>query len=165
MCCLQVLTMATSYNEAIQLLQKEPLSAPVYYITAGSQPNEGAVLTRDRNFLTDLWPLNVSSSVPNSWYLLETNYVSEVGKISHAMAIVGRQLPLAVTSFHIHREDKHNIQTASECFTVMHVTWYKSCCTLFMLVSVMWQLGQSMVQLKGSPTSSPVPLYYGHYHW
>ena len=72
----QVLTTVSSYKEASELLQKETLAAPVYYIVAGSEPNEGAVVTRDRNFLRDLWVLNVSSSVPNSWYILETNYVS-----------------------------------------------------------------------------------------
>ena len=59
------------------------MTAPVYFIMAGSQPGEGAVITRDRNFLTDLWALNVSASVPNSWYLLETNYVSIVPYLVH----------------------------------------------------------------------------------
>ena len=58
------------------MLKEEPLTAPVYYIVAGSRPNQAAVISRDRNFLGDLWVLNVSSAVPNSWYLLETNYVS-----------------------------------------------------------------------------------------
>ncbi|XP_065911752.1 N-acylethanolamine-hydrolyzing acid amidase-like [Dysidea avara] len=70
----QVLTHARSYDEALDMLNKHYLAAPVYYILAGSKPNEGAVITRDRSILVNLWQLNVSASVPDSWYLLETNY-------------------------------------------------------------------------------------------
>ena len=73
--CVQVLTDAESYDEAVQVLSKRYIAAPAYYIVAGSKPNEGAVITRDRNVLSDIWQLNVSSSDPNSWYILETNYV------------------------------------------------------------------------------------------
>ncbi len=58
------------------MLHMEPLTSPTYFIIAGSEPNEGAVLTRDRNTLANLWSLNVSTAVADSWYLLETNYVS-----------------------------------------------------------------------------------------
>lgn len=75
---MQVLTESSSYMEALEILERELLTAPVYYILAGSQPGAGAVVTRDRNSLTNLWVLNVSASVPNSWYLLETNYVSYI---------------------------------------------------------------------------------------
>ena len=72
---MQVLTDAKSYDEAVEMFSKQYIAAPAYYIVAGSRPNQGAVITRDRNILNDLWQLNVSSSDPNSWYLLETNYV------------------------------------------------------------------------------------------
>ena len=72
----QVLTVAQSYDDAINQLKEEVLSAPVYYISAGSQPNQGAIITRDRNVVRKFTPLNVSLNTdPNSWYLLETNYV------------------------------------------------------------------------------------------
>ena len=87
----QVLTTVSSYKEASELLQKETLAAPVYYIVAGSEPNEGAVVTRDRNFLRDLWVLNVSSTVPNSWYILETNYVSTRQILNTFNALCGMQ--------------------------------------------------------------------------
>lgn len=60
------------------MLQTEPLIAPVYYITAGSGPNEGAVITRNRDNCRDLWLLNTGTGGNNTqdWYLLETNYVS-----------------------------------------------------------------------------------------
>lgn len=73
--CIQVLNSAKSYDEAVQMLSKSYIAAPVYYTVAGSEPDQGAVVTRDRNILNDLWQLNVSSSDPNSWYILETNYV------------------------------------------------------------------------------------------
>ena len=66
----------TSYEDALVALSHTPIIAPVYYIIAGSSSNQGAVLARDRNSLRDLWPLKVSPDTPNSWYLLETNYVS-----------------------------------------------------------------------------------------
>lgn len=69
-----VLNSAKSYDEAMQMLSKSYIAAPVYYTVAGSEPDQGAVVTRDRNILNDLWQLNVSSSDPNSWYILETNY-------------------------------------------------------------------------------------------
>lgn len=74
--CVQVLTDAKSYDEAVSMLSKHYIAAPVYYIVAGSKPGEGVVITRDRNILSNLWQINVPSSDPNGWYVLETNYVS-----------------------------------------------------------------------------------------
>jgi len=54
-----------SYDEAIQMFSKHYIAVPMYYIVAGSKPNEGAVITQDRNILNDLWQLNVSSSDPD----------------------------------------------------------------------------------------------------
>ena len=85
---LQVLTHAKSYNEALDMLNKHYLAAPVYYILAGSKPNEGAVITRDRNILVNLWQLNVSTSAPDSWYLLETNYVCDLCSICGVCYVV-----------------------------------------------------------------------------
>ncbi len=63
------------------MLESEPVTAPVYYITAGSLPSQGAVLTRDRNSLADIIALNTSDSTSPApggrWYLLQTNYVRE----------------------------------------------------------------------------------------
>lgn len=77
-----------SYDEAVQMLSKHYIAAPIYYIVAGSKPNEGAVITRDRNVLNDLWQLNVSSNDPNSWYLLETNYVCYCNHSYHTMLTI-----------------------------------------------------------------------------
>ncbi|XP_064402990.1 N-acylethanolamine-hydrolyzing acid amidase-like [Halichondria panicea] len=73
----QVLTSATSYDEAVAMLGTKPVTAPVYYITAGSLPNQGAVLTRDRNALADVVTLNapdLQQEPADTWYLLQTNY-------------------------------------------------------------------------------------------
>ncbi|XP_065911748.1 N-acylethanolamine-hydrolyzing acid amidase-like [Dysidea avara] len=66
----QVLTSAQDYEDALRKLADGDIAAPVYYILAGKEPDQGAVLTRNRNNLEDLWPLNVE----DNWYLLETNY-------------------------------------------------------------------------------------------
>ena len=71
---LQVLSEASTYDEAVTVLGKEELVAPAYFIAAGSKAEQGVVITRDRSAV-DLWQLQ-PSAVPSSWYLLETNYVS-----------------------------------------------------------------------------------------
>ena len=86
--CVQVLTDAKSYDEAVQVLSKRYIAAPAYYIVAGTKPNEGAVITRDRNVLSNLWQLNVSSSDPNSWYILETNYVRSCVQLKMSLVVV-----------------------------------------------------------------------------
>lgn len=69
-----------SYVDAMESLKLTPLMAPVYYITAGSGLNEGAVITRDKTKYIDLWLLSAgshhNSSQKSDWYLLETNYVN-----------------------------------------------------------------------------------------
>lgn len=66
----QVLTTAVDYEDALGQLADGSIAAPAYYIIAGSQSNQAAVLTRNRNNLENLWPLDMK----HSWYLLETNY-------------------------------------------------------------------------------------------
>ncbi|XP_065178544.1 N-acylethanolamine-hydrolyzing acid amidase-like [Sycon ciliatum] len=63
-----------SYPEAVTQLMDQPLTAPVYYIVAGVARDEGAVITRDRVKVDDVWQLQSHSSASYSWYLLETNY-------------------------------------------------------------------------------------------
>lgn len=63
------------FNGALNLLQQAPIIAPVYYILAGVNSGEGAVisrsLTKSYNLRT-LQPNNASN--PNGWWVLETNY-------------------------------------------------------------------------------------------
>ena len=99
---LQVLTHARSYDEALDMLNKHYLAAPVYYILAGSKPNEGAVITRDRSILVNLWQLNVSASVPDSWYLLETNYVCDLCSICGMWCACTHVFKCACVCIHTH---------------------------------------------------------------
>ena len=67
------MTTAVDYEDALGQLADGSIAAPAYYIISGSQSNQAAVLTRNRNDLENLWPLDIK----HSWYLLETNYVCE----------------------------------------------------------------------------------------
>ena len=50
------------------------LIAPGYFILAGSQQGEGAVITRNASAQeTDIWPLDAQGQ-EKSWYRVETNY-------------------------------------------------------------------------------------------
>ena len=44
-----VLIECETYECAFDKLSKENLIAPVYFIIAGTQPNQGAIITRDRS--------------------------------------------------------------------------------------------------------------------
>jgi len=66
-----------NFSVLINTLNTTTLIAPVYLITAGVNPGEGAVITRDRDHADDsdgvengVWSLQP----PRYWYRLETNY-------------------------------------------------------------------------------------------
>jgi N-acylethanolamine-hydrolysing acid amidase len=63
-----------SYQSAVESISTEKITAPTYYILAGTQPGEGVVLTRDRNTLADKWTVSATPTTSGSWYILETNY-------------------------------------------------------------------------------------------
>lgn len=63
----------TSYDDAHQRLSSPPLVCPVYYIMAGTNGNEGAVLSRDR--IGNPKEQVLGSMEYGDWYLMETNYV------------------------------------------------------------------------------------------
>ena len=65
---------ATSYAEAVQFAKETDLIAPVYFIVAGVNPGEGAIITRNQFKVVDEWKLNSTSTGIEKWYLLETNY-------------------------------------------------------------------------------------------
>ena len=65
----KTLVEANDYEEALQMLSSMPLIAPVYYIIAGLGPNDGALLSRDRN--DSIKPLYLNDT---AWYLVQTNY-------------------------------------------------------------------------------------------
>ena len=61
---------AANYDQSLQMLSKGKVTAPVYYITAGKAPGCGTVLTRDRNFLRDMWTLSPTYTPPKHLSLI-----------------------------------------------------------------------------------------------
>ena len=61
----------SDYESALELLSTIPLITPSYIIVGGSEPTEGAVITRDRTAALDVWKLDPTKG---QWYVLETNY-------------------------------------------------------------------------------------------
>ena len=63
------------YACAVEKLSKGQLIDENYYIVAGTQPGEGAVIARDRTKAADVWSLDAgNASDPSGWYRLQTNY-------------------------------------------------------------------------------------------
>jgi len=65
-----VMENATSYSQALDMLQNTVMLSPAYFILGGTKSGEGAVITRSREGNVDTWPMNNASK----WYVLETNY-------------------------------------------------------------------------------------------
>jgi hypothetical protein len=63
---------AESYEEAKDMLTNTPLTAPVYIIISGVNPDEGAIITRDRSGAADVWLINHNS--PTDWAIYQTNH-------------------------------------------------------------------------------------------
>nr|CAB3223328.1 acid ceramidase-like [Phallusia mammillata] len=62
---------SNSYEEAVDMLSNTEILAPVYYIVGGSKPGQGAIITRDRQSLTNMYSMAPDKGM---WYVLETNY-------------------------------------------------------------------------------------------
>ena len=60
-----------NFEKAVKTFAYTPLIAPCYYIIGGPEPNQGAVVTRDREKAADIWRLGTGN---DTWYLAETNY-------------------------------------------------------------------------------------------
>ncbi|CAF0760601.1 unnamed protein product [Brachionus calyciflorus] len=58
------------FDGVIKTLTNTPIIAPVYYIVAGPEKLQGAVVTRDRAKTVDVWTLGTN----DTWFLAETNY-------------------------------------------------------------------------------------------
>lgn len=65
---------ATSFDEAVKILEANDLIAPAYFIVGGLEPYEGIVITRSQYEMVDVWKMNKTSPGIEKWYLLETNY-------------------------------------------------------------------------------------------
>ena len=60
------------FEEAVRQLSATPQIDENYFIVAGSQAGEGAVIARGREKAVDVWRLDPSAA--NGWYRLQTNY-------------------------------------------------------------------------------------------
>jgi hypothetical protein len=58
-----------TWEGAVNYLSEVPIIAEAFYIISGLENNQGAVVTRNRWNLENLWLLNETT-----WFLLETNY-------------------------------------------------------------------------------------------
>ncbi|KAM6220927.1 N-acylethanolamine-hydrolyzing acid amidase [Rhynchocyon petersi] len=59
------------FEEAALKLAKTPLIADVYFVIGGVSPQEGLVITRNRNGPADIWALE---PLHGEWFRVETNY-------------------------------------------------------------------------------------------
>ena len=55
---IQAIATSPNYSEAVQLLGYTPTAAPVYFIIAGANPGEGAVITKGRLEPEDIWTID-----------------------------------------------------------------------------------------------------------
>ncbi|XP_052811050.1 N-acylethanolamine-hydrolyzing acid amidase-like [Mya arenaria] len=60
-----------TFENAVSRFAYTPTAADAYFILAGVNKDEGAVVTKGRLAADDIWRLN---STNNRWYLVETNY-------------------------------------------------------------------------------------------
>jgi N-acylethanolamine-hydrolysing acid amidase len=58
-----------NYNDAIGVLQRTPLAAPVYLTVSGVKSNEGMVITRGWDGPDDVWPM----ASPKEYFRCQTN--------------------------------------------------------------------------------------------
>jgi N-acylethanolamine-hydrolysing acid amidase len=58
-----------TFDDAVEALQHQRLMGPVYLTVAGTQPGQGAIITRDREDPADVWWI----AAPENWYRGQTN--------------------------------------------------------------------------------------------
>ena len=69
-----VMENAASYDEAVQMLAKTDIIATIYFIVAGADQRQGAVITRDPLDVADQWSLSPNrTSGIDDWFLVQTN--------------------------------------------------------------------------------------------
>ena len=96
---------AATYDDMIGLLNTTEVIAPAYYIVAGTQAGEGAVVTRNRDGPDQshnnegIWSIGKGGSYPHTgdWWRLETNFDhwsplndGRRGHANKAMAAIGQ---------------------------------------------------------------------------
>mmetsp|Transcript_8137 Transcript_8137/g.12367 ORF Transcript_8137/g.12367 Transcript_8137/m.12367 type:complete len:393 (+) Transcript_8137:45-1223(+) len=61
------------WTQAVSQMNSTQLISPIYFITSGPQPGQGAVITREKDISLDVWQLNQELN-DGSFYVVETNY-------------------------------------------------------------------------------------------
>jgi hypothetical protein len=72
-----VLETANTYNDAVEILKKEELIAPTYFIISGINADEGLVITRNRANVHNIISIQDAAN-DNKSYIVQTNYDREV---------------------------------------------------------------------------------------
>jgi len=67
---LDAMLQVNGYQDALSFFTSQNITTPCYYILAGNNKNEGAIITRATNSTVDVDSLDVDN---NKWYLVETN--------------------------------------------------------------------------------------------
>ena len=67
---MKVMIAANTYEEAVHMLKFNEISAPVFYTIAGTQKNEGMIISRQSNGIYRLDKLDVDNGI---WFLVVTN--------------------------------------------------------------------------------------------
>lgn len=80
---------AATYDDAVFYLKYTPITAPVYYIIAGTKANQGMIIAKDRLIYSNTMTVNASNA--DNWFLVQTNHdtwnptpVSDQGKFQYA---------------------------------------------------------------------------------
>lgn len=61
------------YYQSLSLMNSTELISPIYFITSGAQPTQGAVITREKDLSLNVWTLSEQLN-SGSFYVVETNY-------------------------------------------------------------------------------------------
>jgi len=69
----RILETASTYDEALNILSSSPVIAPMYYIIAGIESGEGAIVVRDPLKNVETITLRNQTNL-SKWFLIETNY-------------------------------------------------------------------------------------------
>jgi len=67
----QAMESLETFDQAVGFFFSSKMSAAAYFIIGGIKPGEGAVITRNRASVVDVWRLNATAG---RWYVVETNY-------------------------------------------------------------------------------------------
>jgi hypothetical protein len=68
---------AQSYQEAVNIFKTSKLISPCYLVVSGVNGNEGAIITRHRNSVHDVYSLDDAAKEGKN-YIVQTNYDRDI---------------------------------------------------------------------------------------